>query len=295
MLDAIETEFAVEPSDLERHVRRSWQQPMDGDQRPLARTTTMNVIAVAPVADEALLRSALRTLFHQSPCIAFLVFLTDREAPLETSFGVHTEKGPHSRRVLLECVTMRAGRSERRRIPSLVRPLLLDDLPTQFFWAGAVPADAGLLYALGSLADQVVYDSSLFADPDADRRRMESFRLGALDLTWTRLRAWRRALAEAFEHHSLRSGDGIEVVIEHGDTMGTRAASLVLAHWIESRLGTKVEIVARPKPDAPASEPCALHLRTRSSELHIEHCWPNAQLRVSMALPHANPVPYEVR
>lgn len=294
MQDIVETEFAIPPTELEQHVRRSWQQISRDDERPLSRTTTMNLVAVAPVEDEALLRSALQRLFRSSPCLAFLVLLSGVEQPLEASFGTHVAVGRKSRRVLLERVTLRASRSEQRRIASLVRPLLLDDLPTQFFWATAMPEDARLLHALGSLADQVVYDSTLFADPAADTRRMTALGLRAVDLTALRMRPWRQTLAEAFEHVPWRKGQPVEVTIHHADAAGTRAAVCSLALWLQQRLGATIREETTRDGHAPSTEPSALLLRTGPCTIRIEHGWPAPQLRVTLELPGSSSVPYDV-
>ena len=294
MSEVVETEFAIAPTELEQHVRRSWQQIPRDDDRPLSRTTTMNLVAVAQAADEALLRGALQRLFRSSPCLAFLVLLSPDDRPLEASFGTHVAVGRKDRRVLLERVTLRAGRGDQRRIASLIRPLLLDDLPTQFFWATAMPEDARLLFALGALADQVVFDSTLFADPEAGIARMSTLGMPTVDLTALRTRAWRHALAEAFEHVSWRPDQAVDVTIRHGDAVGTRAAVSSLARWLRDKLDAEVHDETAPHGHAPATEPCALSLRTGGSSIRIEHLWPSPQLRVSIELPDSCPVPYEI-
>lgn len=294
MQDALETEFLVAPEQLEHHVRSSWQDCGSNDERPLSRTTTMNLVAVAPEADDALLRGALRSLFRSSPCLAFLVFLEENGRPLRSSFGMQVTQERKARRVLLECITLHAGRREQRRIASIIRPLLLDDLPTQFFWAAGVPDDASLLVALGSLADQIVVDSSLFTDPDADAQRLDALGLPVVDLAWLHLRAWRRALAEAFEHFTWTTGAPVEVTIRHGDTAGTRAASTALARWLGHRLCARTTIEPMARSNSPANEPCSLVLHTADSEIRIEHAWPAPQIRVSIDLPHACVIPYQI-
>jgi hypothetical protein len=294
MQDAVESEFAVDPAELERHVRRSWRPIQEGDEQAFARTTTMNLIAVARSEDEMLLRSSLSAVFRASPCLAFLVFLDQEHRTLRAHFSRYAKGNGQNRRVVLECISLFAGPAEERRVASLVRPLLLDDLPTQFFWAAPLPANAGLFFALGASADQVVVDSSLFDRPESERRRLTEMRVESLDLAWMRLVAWRRALAEAFEHFQWRPGEAVTAEIRHGDTAGTRAASRALAAWLHARLNAEVQVVAAPHGQAPVDEPCSVVLRVGQRSVCIEHGWPAPRLRVTVELEATRSIPYEI-
>jgi hypothetical protein len=284
MQEIVEREHPVAIHDLERCVRRYWDEQEGDDQRPLYRALTMNLIAVAPAADESLLRATFHRLLRSSPCLAFLVLTEPGDAPLQASFGTHVQCGRNARTVLLEQVTFRAARREQRKVPSLIRPLVVDDLPTQLFWSGPLPADLELFQALGALADQIVYDSTLFADPDRDARRVEATSTRTIDLTWLRLKPWRRALAEAFEHVRWQRGQPTAASIRCANSTGTRAASARLAHWLTERLGARVELIASPRSDAPSFEPCAVEVRTGDSTVLVEHRWPSPTLRVSTTL-----------
>jgi len=284
MQDIVEREHRVEISDLERCVRRYWDEAAAEDERPLYRALTMNLIAVAPAEDESLLRATFHRLLRSNPCIAFLVLLSSDPRPVGASFGTQVAVGRNSRTVLLEQVTFWAGTQDQRKVPSLVRPLLIEDLPTQMFWSGALPADLRLFRSLGALADQVVFDSSLFADPDADTRRLRELGFPSVDLTWFRLKPWRRTLAEAFEHVEWQPGTPVRARVRYANTTGTRAGAVRLAHWLEERLAAQVELEAQARGDAPSFEPCGLEVTVGDAVIKIEHRWPSATLRTSTTL-----------
>lgn len=283
MHEIVEREHPVSIGELERCVRRYWDE-RDDDERPLNRALTMNLVAVAPADDESLLRATFQRLLNDNPCLGFLVLLEPDAPPLSASFSTHVRAGHSARTVLLELVTFRAGRTDERKVPSLIRPLIVDDLPTQLLWSGPLPGDERLLRALAELADQVVYDSSLFADPDADSRRIEALGYPTVDLTWIRLAPWRRALAEAFEKIAWQPGTPTRARIRFADACGTRAATARLAQWLLDRLGAHVEIEPASQSDAPSFEPCVLDVACGDARIVIEHRWPSPTLKVSTTL-----------
>ncbi len=284
MQEIVEREHPVAIQDLERFVRQAWEEEDADDERPLYRALTMNLITVGTADDESLLRATFHRVLRTNPCLGFLVLLAPREVPFSASFATHVRKSRKSRTVLLELVTLLASKADQRRIPSVIRPLLMNDLPTQLFWSGAAPQDLGTLRAIGRLADQIVYDSALFRDPAGDTDRIEALGLPTVDLTTLRVRPWRRALAEAFEHIEWREGLEVRAQICDTATAGTRAASVRLGKWLEHRLGAQVEIKGAPRGNAPSFEPCSLDLTCGDAHVRIEHRWPQADLKVSTTL-----------
>lgn len=284
MQEIVEREHPVAIQDLERCVRQAWEEEDADDERPLYRALTMNLITVAAADDESLLRATFHRVLRTNPCLGFLVLLAPRDVPFSASFATHVRRSRKSRTVLLELVTLLTSKADQRRVPSVIRPLLMDDLPTQVFWCGSAPEDLGMLRSIGRLADQIVYDSALFRDPARDTARIEALGLPTVDLTTLRVRPWRRALAEAFEHIDWREGLEVRAKIRDTATAGTRAASVALGRWLEQKLGAATEIEGAPRGNAPSFEPCSLDLTCGDAHVRIEHLWPQGDLKVSTTL-----------
>lgn len=166
-------------------------------------------------------------------------------------------KYAHGRQeVGLEQITLRAGGHHVDRLPSIVRGLLIGDLPTNLWWASETPPSlAGpLLDDLAENAQQVFYDSFGWSQPArgmlATASWLEAFERGpglryrvAHDLTWRRLKGWRRIVAQSLDPYS---APGLlesvrEVVVEHGPHSVMVAWSL--ASWMTLRLGWQVRSV----------------------------------------------------
>ena len=164
-------------------------------------------------------------------------------------------------RAFSEQVTLRAGGRSGDHLPYAVRSLLIGDLPTNLWWAAPQPpAMAGtLLYDLSENADQVLYDSYGWPEPArgmmATASWLQTFERGeghgryrvASDLTWRRLKRWRRVLAEALDPATAPGAlDSIsEILIEHGPHSVMSAWGL--ASWLAQGLGWTVQ-GARVRP-----------------------------------------------
>jgi glucose-6-phosphate dehydrogenase assembly protein OpcA len=177
------------------------------------------------------------------------------EEPLTARLNVWCQLGQHHK-VCSEQVTLRAGGRFVEQLPFAVRGLLIGDLPTNLWWAAAVPPPlAGhFLYELAERAQQVIYDSIGWTDPArgvaATCAWLSKFERGpergpwrvAADLNWRRLKFWRRILAQALDPntapHALETIS--EVLVEHGPHAVIQAWELV--SWLAARLGWKVQL-----------------------------------------------------
>ncbi len=168
---------------------------------------------------------------------------------------VRVRKVKADSRLVSEQITLHAGGRMVEKLAFAVRGLLIGDLPTNLWWACSTPPPAAgpLLNDLADHAQQVIYDSLGWADPNgavaATSTWLEAFERGpeagrwriASDLTWRRLKTWRRLLTQGLDP---ASAPGVltsvsEVVIEHGPHAVTQAWQL--AGWLTSRLGWTYE------------------------------------------------------
>jgi glucose-6-phosphate dehydrogenase assembly protein OpcA len=131
-----------------------------------------------------------------------------------------------------EQVTLRAAGPSVDRLPFAVRNLVIGDLPINLWWASPQPPGlAGpLLFELSEHAQQIMYDSIGWPDPArgvaATATWLEQIEQGsagghwqvASDLSWRRLKYWRRLLAQALDPASAPGAAETvtEVVVEHG-------------------------------------------------------------------------------
>ena len=173
----------------------------------------------------------------------------------EITATVHSRmhKFAQGHRVFSEQVTLHAEGRAVEHLTYAVRSLLIGDLPTNLWWAASVPpALAGsLLYDLSEHADQVLYDSYGWPEPAKGMMATGSwldrfervpgqgpYRVVS-DLTWRRLRTWRRLVSQVLDPDSVPGAlDSItEVDLDHGPHSVMSAWSL--ASWLAYCLGWK--------------------------------------------------------
>ncbi|HOQ53222.1 MAG TPA: glucose-6-phosphate dehydrogenase assembly protein OpcA [Micropruina sp.] len=117
---------------------------------------------------------------------------------------------------------------------SVVLPLLLPDSPVVAWWPAGAPDKPGQ-DPLGKLAIRRITDAMGSSHPlAAIERRARNYSPGDTDLTWTRLTPWRALLAASVDAYPSKVlGAKVEGAPDN-------AGSLLLAAWLEDRLGMPV-------------------------------------------------------
>lgn len=143
---------------------------------------------------------------------------------------------------------------------SVLLPLLLPDSPVIAWWPGWAPEDPGS-DPIGRLADRRITDAMGTADPIASlQERAEHYAEGDTDLVWTRLTRWRTLLVAASEAYPWPI-TGAAISAAPGN-----AAAVLLAAWLEDRLGMAVQI----HPDPAGTGISGACLITTEGELRLK-------------------------
>lgn len=134
-----------------------------------------------------------------------------------------------------------------RRLPNVVLPLLLSDLPVVFWWPGEAGLRDPFLFDMLAPAQRFVVDTVGFVHVeralitlDALRRR-PGVSVDLADLNWGRLLPWRELIAQFWDVAPWRTHlsrlDRIEIELTK-PTPGrsNRPQALLLAGWLASRL-----------------------------------------------------------
>lgn len=257
----------------------------------VARTLAANFVGIAAADEEEDLREAVDKLQRRTPCRAFLLLL-DPTAPIGAAeVAAVTRTAGALRDIVLEEIVIRLPASALPRIPGLVRPLLENDLPNHLYWATRLPADETTLDAMAAMCDHLIVDSRRFGavarELDAiQARRRRGFHV--TDLTWLRLRPWRRALAEAFGRLPWREGTPVEAVIRHGAN-GLAGAQL-LGNWLRARVAARITLDAAGVAGPLWPERVALAV----GDCEVELATAGPQIRVRVSTPERCDLPFLV-
>lgn len=258
----------------------------------VARSLAINFVGVADAAGESALRAAVDRLQHRTPCRAFLLLIDPSAGKPVAEVTATTRAHGSTQDIVLEEIAVRLPESGFAQVPGLVRPLLVNDLPNHLFWATTWPRSEPHFDELARLCDHVVVDTRSFLDPSRELGHLAARRRGGqrlTDLTWLRLRPWRRALAEAFERIPWRAGTPTDVVIQHGRE--AMAAALLLAQWLQDKLHAKVRLEGAT---GDASAPCPSQVDLRAGDCEVQLLTIGGHVAVHVTTPEYCYLPFKV-
>ncbi|MGF1582940.1 MAG: glucose-6-phosphate dehydrogenase assembly protein OpcA [Gemmataceae bacterium] len=228
---------------------------------------------------------------HPARVLLLLGLTNAAGGALTTTVTTRCHPVSNGRALCSEQVTVRAVGTSVKKLPFVVRGLLVGDLPTNLWWAAsqAPPLDGVLFHDLAESAEQVVYDSMGWPDPARGMlsvinwmTQLEAARSGArwrlaADLNWRRLKYWRRILTQALDPQVAQGFLNTirEVQIDHGPHAVIQAWLVV--SWLAARLGWEVQ-GGKVQPNVEMSWQCRtseglvrIVIRRVESEEHAIH------------------------
>lgn len=173
--------------------------------------------------------------------------------PLAAMVGV-LMFGPPNARYGIEQIAVHSACAEAS-LPSIVRRLMLGDLPTSLWWtedlSTVFPIDA-----LVTMSRQLLYDSRQWRNVGnsvlALRRFVDEHHLDLADLNWRRLAQLRRAIGQVVGLAGFAART-IEVQVSHH--AGEAALAWLLVGWLDTQLGSgskmRVKVQELDQPDHP--------------------------------------------
>jgi glucose-6-phosphate dehydrogenase assembly protein OpcA len=255
----------VPVQDVERELTRQMNAVTASGQAPVLRACMSNLVIFCDSAELAeRVRSEIPAIVAVHPARVLLVVGTSGSNTEDVTATVLVQRhgDAHGRATCTEQVTLQAQGHAVEQLPFAVRSLLIGDLPTNLWWAASVPPPmaGALLFDLAEHAQQLVYDSRGWTDPHrgvaATAAWLAKFERPpgnarwrvASDLSWRRLKYWRRVLSQGLDPASAPGAlESItEVLVEHGPHAVTQAWGLV--GWLAARLGWRVQ-AARLEPN----------------------------------------------
>ena len=240
--------------ELNRQLKSIQGNPVDA---PAVRAGLSNLVIYCDTAEratEVVAEVPMIVAIHPAR-VLLLIDNPDGEAgPVTATVHSQMHRFGTGLRAFSEQVTLQANGRAVEHLPYAVRSLLIGDLPTNLWWASwQPPAMAGaILYELSENADQVIYDSYGWPEPargmTATASWIEKFERGpgqgryrvVSDLSWRRLKTWRRVLGQALDPTSAPGAieSVYEIVIDHGPHSVMSAWSLT--SWLALCLGWTV-------------------------------------------------------
>ena len=279
---------AVDVSVIEHELKELWEQmtelSAEEDQQAVMRACVANLVVYNPAGESAGEISPMIaevTNQHPSRVILLLSEPDSSQASLDAMVTAQCHPADGGRKqICCEQIVIQAAGEDISRLPSLVRTLVIPDLPVFLWWRDLPDFKSALFTDFMRGADRVILDSAGLADARQGLRTLAALveakpqKTAFSDLSWCRLTPWRVLVAGFFDVPKYRSylarlnrvriesvggGSGEPSIPVHG---------LLLAAWLASRLHWK----ATTKPHWIDERTCdwELEAEDRTVTLHIE-------------------------
>jgi glucose-6-phosphate dehydrogenase assembly protein OpcA len=178
---------------------------------------------------------------HHPARVILLRHDPDVTSPPQAQVGVRAF-GPADARYGIEHIVVRSSCDEAA-LPSIVRPLLLGDMPTSIWWAEDFSSTPPLT-ALVTMGRQLLYDSRQWHDVRSAVLAVvpflsQTFGPDLADVNWRRLTPLRQALVHALES-SARAHQPASIRIRHRP--GEAALAWLLAGWLQDAFEPPVSV-----------------------------------------------------
>jgi len=278
---------SVDIAAIERELEEIWRtSAAPGEEPAVARISLLNLVACThdpERAGRAASEIASVTVYH--PCRAIIVAADPESGPPEIRASVaaychRPDSGPKP--VCCEQIRIEAKGEAVSRLPAILPPLLVPDLPRFLWWMDAPDFHSDLFRRVIGDFDRLILDSNSFREI-ADLARMIEFnsQIPLSDLNWTRLNVWQELVAEFFDPpafrpylpqienvtldyapESLSSGQGSEIRAGAGASQ-----AFLFAAWLAARLEWEPRSLQKDGPDLllgfrHQDQPVAVRIRT---------------------------------
>jgi glucose-6-phosphate dehydrogenase assembly protein OpcA len=273
---------AADASSVEQELRQLWRNEAEKSAAgPVLCSRTLNLLVYCRnFADVERATGLLDPIITQHPCRAIVVSPAAPESQEEIRTEVSAScltSHAGNRYIGRELISLSAKPSAHPRLVSIVRSLILPDLPVFLWWRDAKLLGSPLFEQLSEMAERVIVDSGGLGDLMAEWQRIHALvqrpNTAVSDLAWSRLTSWRNLIAQLFDGpvraaylRQLR-----QIVVEFGNE-GSRpkipADALLLAAWLARQLGFGDPQPAPPEPGA--EQRAAWELSRGDSRLRIE-------------------------
>jgi glucose-6-phosphate dehydrogenase assembly protein OpcA len=246
----------VNVADIDRELLEMWKETdaQPGKQTAITRACMSNLVVYSDTLDEAAkINDELAVVAQHHPArVLHLIGETyTGTAKIQAQVSAFCSfLGSPRTHVCSEQITLMAAGGAKQRLPSVVRSLLIGDLPTALWWVPhdmPPPAGGEIFTELTAMSDQIIYESQGWLEPVRGVVTMASWAANEkpnqvlADLEWRRLKTWRRVISQALDPVVLPGAlEAItEVRLEHGPHALAKTWQLV--GWLAAKLGWQPE------------------------------------------------------
>lgn len=241
----------IPPSQIETELEKIWDS-LQGTSK--MRACLFNLIIYGKKGQRAgYLNSLAEKMIQKFPSRIIFVTVDDKHSGdlLETSVSI-LSAGEGSNEIVCDLINIDVAGNSVKRIPFLILPHILPDLPVYLVYAEDPCKQDPLSYRIEQFATRIIYDSEasdnlpLFAQTVLEHK--EKIGTQIADLNWGRIESWRNLFVDTFQIperlEELRRVQKLTIEYNARETdfyCHTRIQSVFLQAWVATRLGWKLK------------------------------------------------------
>ncbi len=235
----------VPPAKIQSTLNALWEAK---ENKNKMRASLFNIIFFTEKSSrEDYVRKIAYKLIEKFPARIFFISVDpDSADDLKTAVSVlSTKQGDFD--ITCDLIEITASGKEEAKVPLLLLPHIVPDLPVFLVWAEDPTRNHSLCEELKQFATRIIFDSEstedlcVFSQSVLEMQRM--FSCEVADLNWARLDTWRTLLSSTFSDleklEKLKNASSLEITFNAQETpffCHTKIQSIYLQAWIASRL-----------------------------------------------------------
>jgi glucose-6-phosphate dehydrogenase assembly protein OpcA len=247
------TENQIQLTNINEELNRLWDEEQ-GENKTRASLFTL-ILYVQKTERLNFSEDLIKTVVSKFPCRVALIVSGDPadEAYLRTSVSSETiDEG--DLQIFCEIIRIEVAGALRERVPFIIIPQILPDLPVYLLWTQDPATENAILPYLEPLADRIIFDPESTHDLQRYAHGVISllhrFHCGIGDLNWSATSGWRQLFTQVFDTFdsfiNLVQSQIIRIHYNKNPSefhKHTEIEAAYLQAWIASRLNWKFETI----------------------------------------------------
>lgn len=199
----------------------------------------------------------VKSVLSKFPCRVILIVEEQTPGQMYLKTTVNSETiGSGESQIYCEIIQIEAAGQLMERVPFIILPHILPDLPVYLLWAQDPATENAVLPHLEPFANRIIFDSESTSDlqqySQAVLALIKRFHCAIGDLHWSAISGWRRVFAQIFDNQdaflSLVQSKMIRIYFNQSGLDFHRHPELqacYLQAWIASRVNWKIQNIER--------------------------------------------------
>lgn len=231
------------------------------------RASLFNIVVFSPTANrEAYLKEFTDKIVDRFPCrLIFINQIPEPDIQLKVEVDVKNRAN-----VSCDYIELEIGSAEAFKLPYLILPHLLPDLPLYLFWGENPLLETELYKTLAPHASRIIFDSIHIKNlAQFAARYLEEPRLKLRDVNWTLISDWRevvlRVLDSQEKKDALKKADRVKIIYQQDSSVQAR----FLKGWLVQHLKMPANVFNLMQQDyqLPEGDIAALEITTTEKDL----------------------------